>query len=860
MKTENKVELLAPAGDWDSFVAAVENGADAVYLGGKMFNARQHAGNFDTEQLKCALKYAHIRGVKVYLTMNTLLADEELREAVDFTENAYLMGIDGVIVQDLGFAGMLRRLYPDLDLHASTQMTIYNLEGVKALEQFGFKRVVLARELPLDEISHITKNCAVDIEIFVHGALCVSYSGQCLMSSIIGGRSGNRGKCAQPCRLPYELIEREDSSKPGEGGNLVKCRGKYLLSPKDLCSVELLNSVLKTGVKSLKIEGRMKTPEYVATVVRIYRKYIDQIEAAGEFYTGIEDADLKDLAQTFNRGGFSKGYLTGKHGASMMSYEKPKNWGIPLGEVISYDRSRKVLGLKLINELSIGDGVEVWNDEDIHPGNIITEIKVNGKRVSHADKGNIALIGSINGKIQKGNKVYKTSDKGLNTKARESFSEGSNNRKVPLKGKIVLKAGIPPELSVSDMRGNNITVKGAQKPEPAVNRPITCERIIDQVRKTGSTPFIFEELNVELDPGLTIPVSEINNIRRKALELMQEKRTSITDRKLAPDTVERKKNLLYFLGNSRKDSKNTKKIIKKGGVSVFFYTWNEEIDFGKLGADRVYLPFSGFLNHNVKKVLENYRDRHFELFVWLPSVTRGNYDNYIKARLESIITAGVDGILAGNLGTVVHINEFLSKRSLGNKSEQTQLMVDYTLNIFNSMSIQEFERMNVKGITLSPELTLDQIASLKETSGLIKEAIVYGRLPVMTSEYCPVGSIAGGFKEGSKCSAPCSKGIYHLKDRKGMKFPVLCDRIDCRSLILNSNVLFVPESLDKIKVSGVDIMRIYLSDESIEETMEIVRMHKEIIDEGAQALKKYTKLIEKIRDSGFTKGHYYRGV
>jgi putative protease len=860
MEIGNKVELLAPAGDWDALIAAVENGADAIYLGGKLFNARQFAGNFDADQLKRALDYVHIRGARIYLTMNTLATDAELQQAIDFAEKAYLMGIDGIIVQDLGFAGALRRLYPDLDLHASTQMTIYNLEGVRALEQLGFKRVVLARELPLDEITYIVKNCTADIEIFVHGAMCVSYSGQCLMSSIIGGRSGNRGKCAQPCRLPYELVEKMDDGKPGLCRNPVKCDGKYLLSPKDLCSVELLDAILATGIKSLKIEGRMKNPEYVATVVRIYRKYIDMVESARKNFMSVEETDLKDLAQAFNRGGFSKGYLAGKHGRSMMSYEKPKNWGIPIGEVISYDNSKKMISLKLTDELAIGDGVEVWNDEDSHPGNIVTEIKVNGKHTDSAVKGYIVSIGSINGKIRKGNKVYKTSDKRLNTQARESFAEGRNYRKVPLRGEIVLKADAPLTLSISDMEGNTIKVEGSHIPEPAINRPITSERVKEQVCKTGSTPFTFSELNAEIDDGLTVPISEINNVRRKALELMQEKRTSIPDRKLSHHTVEHKKKIFYFLGNGRINNGQAKKTVNKCGVSVFLYRWNKDVDLASLNADRIYLPFSGLLSKDARNALEQYRDRSFDLFIWLPSITRGNYDNLIKLRLASIVEAGADGILAGNLGSITYIKELLSQNRSGDSAAWPQLMGDYSLNVFNSLSVKELEQTDVSGITLSPELTLEQIANIKETSGLLKECIVYGRLPVMTSEYCPVGSIAGGFKEGSKCSAPCDKGVYHLKDRKGMEFPVLCDKIDCRSVVLNSNVLFVADSLNKIQASGVEMMRLYISDERLEDVREIIRMHKEVIEEGPQALRKHERLIGRIRDSGFTKGHYYRGV
>ncbi|NLD47499.1 MAG: U32 family peptidase, partial [Clostridiaceae bacterium] len=326
----NKPELLAPCGDQDAFKAAVENGADAVYLGGRLFNARQFAANFDSEKLKEASDYAHVRAVNVYLAMNTLMSEGELGKALEFLQEAYLAGIDGVIVQDLGFAALVRKAFPDLPLHASTQMTIYNIEGVRTLEKIGFKRVVLARELSLEEIGSICTETGLEVEVFAHGALCTGYSGQCLMSSIIGGRSGNRGKCAQPCRLPYEL----EGENPNRNSSIN--RG-YYLSPKDLCTVGLLGEIAATGVKSLKIEGRMKSPEYVATVVRIYRKYLNRVFEKGKLSVkyAIDEQDLSDLLKIFNRGGFSEGYFKGKTGKDMMSYEKPKNWGVYLGDVIT---------------------------------------------------------------------------------------------------------------------------------------------------------------------------------------------------------------------------------------------------------------------------------------------------------------------------------------------------------------------------------------------------------------------------------------------------------------------------------------------------------------------------------------------
>ena len=292
----SKIELLAPAGDFDCLKAAVQSGADSVYFGGELFNARSSATNFNRDELREAIRYAKLRNVKVNFTLNTLLKDDELEDAADLAKYVYSLGADAILVQDLGLAKYLIDNFPEMDIHASTQMSAHNLQGVLELERLGFKRVVLSRELSLHEIEYICQRSNIEIETFIHGALCISYSGQCLVSSLVGGRSGNRGKCAQACRLPYELVE--------EGSDKVIDKG-YLLSPKDLCGLSFIPSLINAGVKCFKIEGRMKTPEYVATVTKIYRKYIDLAESNEPYI--IDDNDIKELMQAFNRGGFSSG-------------------------------------------------------------------------------------------------------------------------------------------------------------------------------------------------------------------------------------------------------------------------------------------------------------------------------------------------------------------------------------------------------------------------------------------------------------------------------------------------------------------------------------------------------------------------
>jgi len=834
----DKIELLAPAGDWESFLAAVENGADAVYLGGKLFNARQFASNFDIEGLTKAIRYAHVRGVKLYLTMNTLMSDNELLEGVRFLREAYLAGIDGVIVQDLGFARIIKQLFPDISIHASTQMTIYNLDGVEVLSRIGFERVVLARELSLEEIKYITDNTLTEIEIFIHGALCVSYSGQCLMSSIIGGRSGNRGKCAQPCRLPYELVEKESDKA------VSRNKGLYLMSPKDLCSIEILDKIKEAGAKSLKIEGRMKGPEYVAVVTRTYRKYLDEHVIKNESGKSgkyvVEDNDIMELSQVFNRGGFSRGYLEEKTGSTMMSYEKPKNWGVYLGKVISYDRSSFAVKLTINTDLAIGDGIEIWNGEEQSPGTVVTGLEVNGKRVESAKAGEVVTIKNIKGNISKDNKVYKTSDKRLNNTALESIS-GKFYRRVPIYGKVEISKNKPANLTVRDDLGNTVSAIGSVNAEEALNRPLTKERVSEQMTKTGQTPFEFIDIDVSIDENLSLPISEINNLRRNALEQLELKRAAKYSRKLSDDFAEKEKRVIYFPGNYlNKD----KKIL----LSACIYKFDENIAYESLKVDRLYIPFSVLLSKNANQVITKLKSK--EVYVYIPSITRGNYDKLIKSKIPEFDDLGVDGLLVGNIGQVnrdkypFHIN----------------IMGDYSLNCFNSSSLEQLAQLGLKGITLSVELTLNQIRNLTDIAGISKEVIAYGRIPLMISEYCPVGSVVGGFDSKTKCSGACEKGEYCLKDRMGEKFPVICDRIDCRSTVFNSKVLLMEENIDKIKDAGVDIIRLNFTDETAEEMNGIVNLHRDLIESGKKALNSHGELIDRLKKRGFTRGHYFRGV
>lgn len=801
-RMKKEIELLAPAGNWESFLGAVENGADAVYLGSKYFSARQNAGNFDRELLMEALKYARVRGVKVYLALNTLILDNELEEALKVALDAYLSGIDGIIVQDLGLARMLRKYIPELDIHASTQMTVYNKEGVKVLEELGFKRVVLARELSIQEISDISNNSSIETEIFIHGALCVSYSGQCLMSSLIGGRSGNRGRCAQPCRLPYEMAS-------GDLDSQAKIKRGYLLSPKDLSSITLLGEILKSGAASLKIEGRMKQPEYVATVVRIYRKYID-LYSNSQFSKISEqekENDVKELMQAFNRGGFSEGYLKGKTGSDMMCYEKPKNWGIHIGNVISFNKESSSIKMKMNEDLSIGDGIEVLNGEEINPGTVVTYIKTEDGKKNFARKGDIAYIGDIKGNIPKGGKVYRTSSKALNMRAAETFSGKTSIRKVMIEGVISIRQNSPVVLRISDGK-NSIEVISEKMPEIALNRPIARERVEEQLYKTGNAPFKFRRLDVELEEGLTVPVSEINNLRRKALDELYNIKAAVDTKKRSESVGEWGKCLFDFPGNSRKEKNNVK-------ISIYIYSWNKKYQNNALfKADIIYIPFKELLNQENLRYFDELKQKGCSIYAALPAITRGNYDKLIKSKLPGIIKSGIiDGILLGNIGQLKYVKD----------APGIKLRCDHSFNIFNSATLAQLHGLGVDGAVLSPELNLEHLKEMAKDSYMDKEVIVYGRLPVMVSEYCPVGCVVGKKESGKECKQSPCEGRYDLKDRIGARFPVLCDRIDCRSTILSSDRLSIPECVGELKIIGIETFRFNIWDESNDDIDKLIK-------------------------------------
>lgn len=507
---DKSVELLVPAGGERQFIAAVENGADAIYVGGRAFNARINAGNFDDETMQAAIDYAHLRGVKVFVTMNILISDDELEEALGYAAFLYKAGADALIIQDLGFGRLVKEKLPDFEIHLSTQATCCDVDSLEAAHELGYKRVVPARELSLNEIKALCSTGLCDIEIFVHGAMCICYSGQCQLSRYYGGRSGNRGQCAQPCRLPYN----------GDG--------VHPLSPKDMCQIDNIGRLIDAGVYSFKIEGRMKSPEYVASVTRIYRKYIDLYLENGDYEVSAEDREA--LLQIFNRGKFTEAYMDGDPGRDFMSMTVPKNQGIKIGKLVATAaKSSTLVDVELSGDLAMGDGVEIRGGGRA-AGNIISYIKPLGKGRFR--------IGDIRGEVKPGDIVYRTSRKSQLAEARQSFEGRSvlGDDKKPIRKRPVdmvltgadgmLSLEIGPEARPDDanwpsMQTGTVTVT-AEPFEYDSERGASRDRIENALGKLGSTPFALGGLKISGTDGMLVKASELNDLRRRACEALTE--------------------------------------------------------------------------------------------------------------------------------------------------------------------------------------------------------------------------------------------------------------------------------------------------------------------------------------------------
>lgn len=792
-----KPELLSPVGDFECLKAAVQNGADSVYLGASSFNARARATNFDENSLKEAVEYAKLHNVKVNLTLNTLIKNEEFEDAVNLAVYAYNIGVDAIIVQDLGLSSYLLKNHPEIPLHASTQMTVHNLAGVQNLEKQGFSRVVLSRELSISEIKYIKENTACELEVFIHGALCISYSGGCLFSSMVGDRSGNRGLCAQPCRLPYELLDSKEN----------KISSGFLLSPRDLCSLDYLPTLVRLGIDCFKIEGRMKTPTYVATVTRIYRKYIDfilehldlsdaeiinlihkELEKTNEA-TGLSDKE--ELLQSFNRGGFSDGHFPDKENKNLVFKEKSNNEGIYLGKVFRFNNNKGHISFELQNSLSIGDKIKVGNDLYT-----VSELMIENKNFKTLDKGKRVTIGRMKGDIKNNSPIYRMESKALNDSIAPTFSSEKEFKKLPLDAEIRIVEGKPVKLNVRGLtgfyEGLEVSITSEFIPEKAINAPLTEEKITSMLSKTGSTQFEFRNIKTELGEGLFIPkVSTINDMRRTALSKLEGMVLEKYSHNLSP--------ILPELPDNIKTKTEPKLAILLNIINLNYNYLNLE------NIDSFYIPYRYFISEKYKELLKAISQK-FNTYIYMPPVIKDNISkNNLEENIKNIIlNFAIKGAVLSHISQIKIFKDFT-----------LELIANYNFNIFNTYSANELKEKGFTRFIPSLELNKNELKSLLDKATINTEAIVYGKTPLMTNNYCYLG-------QSNKCYKDCDRKCmlnekYELKDRLGFKFRILPDNTCTLTTIFNSKTTSITFEDLKLDYTRIDIL-----DESYEEIKNII--------------------------------------
>ncbi len=794
-----KPELLAPVGHMEALKAAVFAGANGVYLGGKEFNARRNATNFSREEIGEIITYCHLFQVKVYVTINILLKDKELEDVLHYVYFLYEAGADALIIQDLGLFYLLKRALPYLPIHSSTQMFVHGLEGVKVLEELGFERVVLAREMTTPEIKGVVDKAKAEIKIFNHGAMCVCYSGQCLMSSMIGGRSGNRGSCAQPCRKPYEL----------KVDTVIEDKG-YLISPKDLNTLDIIKDLIETGVDSFKIEGRKKSAQYVYTVVSAYRKLIDSYFAGN--LASLSQKERIDIEQVFNRK-FTRGYFGGENLTSeeLIVKDNPRKRGILVGEILS--AKKDMATVKLENHLTKGDGLLILGDHTEFGETLGKIIDMEGQEVKNAKAGDTVVI-PLRRSFHPKDRIYKTSDHAIELKTAELISS-EYPRKLPVEVQVQLEMSRPLQVK---MKYADIVVEcsGEKLSEKAIKKPLDPSRVEDQFRKLGNTPFELTEINVQLESGTILPISEINETRRKAVQLLIEEIVKISRPNVEVKALE--------------DSiKETRLVHKSTGKRVVVKTCRLDIlpDLVKTKVDQII--FGGDISLDIKQYGEAVRlckDHNKEILLTFPSVTRKDYIEELKTQLNSLTKLNSDGFLLSNYELVSLLKE-----------TGLPLVADYKLNPFNVFTLYQLQDMGFSSAYLALELNQGEISHICEHSPMSLGMFVHGNTELMVSQH---SVLEDANKDGV------------LVDKLGYEFPVKTDDKN-RTHIFNSKKLSLYEEIGKIK--NIDVFRIDITDETLEEICAIIDGYRDRLD-GSSRVEESLKSP----NPSFTKGHFRRGV
>lgn len=787
------VELLAPAGNLACLHAAVRAGADAVYLGLDSFNARRGADNFTLETLGDACDYAHLRGVSVYLTMNTIIMPSEFDRALETARQAYRCGVDAFIVQDIGLASELARTLPQARVHASTQMNIHSADGVEAAALLGAKRITLARELSLTEIAHlaaIASELDIEVETFIHGAICVCYSGQCLMSSLIGGRSANRGMCAQACRLPYELHNkalRKNLPSPGD----------HLLSPKDLCALDKLDELVAAGVSSLKIEGRMKSPEYVFAVVSVYREALDAVLANKAVAEQTKEAQKLRLSEAFSRG-FTTAYMDNERGNDMMSYARPNNRGVFIGRVERVAGKRVTLASE--QELCIGDVLEFWTNK----GHFAQTVTTLSQEKEPRQKETLYTI-EVDKNVKKGDRVFRVRS------AQAAFEESEFEPRVAVDGRVIMRLGQPLTISfwpAQHQEGNGgapLQCEGVavgDVVEAARTKAVSEDDVALHVDRLGQTPFTINKLDIELDDGVGVGFSQLHRLRAAALD-------DLAGALLAP-YHER------TLPRIQKDEHI--KDASARGMRIVAWATNPACARAakRAGADEIIVPILNYKRGEA--VIAGQRSQ---------TVEQAGYPNKITLAVPTVVHDPVEGtreealdfdawrpvraqkpLFVESIGALVHAQEIGAVPEVGPH-----------LPLVNSCACKAAARLGATRVWLSPELTLGQIADIAEHSPVELGLTIMGAQELMITEHCLLMSQGPCDENCDEC--PRRKSPHYLKDRKDFEFPVITDALG-RSHLFNGVELDVAHTMSDLMSVGITAVMVDTTLMNVEQTTQAV--------------------------------------
>lgn len=814
------VELLAPAGNMECLHAAVKAGADAVYLGAGHFNARRGADNFSLENLAEACDYAHLRGVKIYLTLNTVVLPSELPDALELARQAYRCGVDAFIVQDIGISIELSRIMPDVEVHVSTQMNIHDEDGLRAAAALGATRVTLARELSLAEIARLhelAEELGVELESFAHGALCICYSGQCFMSSLVGGRSANRGRCAQACRLPYELHNRALRKT-------LDAPGEHLLSPKDLCTANLIPELLHAGVASLKIEGRMKSPEYVQAVVGVYRAVIDRVEVAID-RDGIDSVIASDapelraseeemnvLSEAFSRG-FTTAYLNGKRGNEIMSYGRPNNRGVFVGRVAKVRE-----GLVFIDpetELHVGDLIEFWTNRG-HFVHTIGEFKT--------DRAGRVFF-PVERAVGKGDRVFRVRN------AEAAFVDDDKLPSVAVRARAELRIGQPALLTFTVASGDaSVTVEGPEV-EAARTKAITEEEVREHIDRMGTTPFYLSSLEIDLDEGVGMGFSMLHKLRARAAEELQE-------------TI-----LAHYHARKleRTPSRAFAPVVRKGWCKVAALATNPACARAakRAGADLIYVPAANYRRGEAViagQLSDTAEQAGYpkQCIPVLPTVSqmfdeekRNGFDTWKRVKADK-------PVMVENLGQLLHATEMGAAPEVGPH-----------IPVTNKLDLQAMADLGAQRVWLSPELSLVQIEELGDMAPMPLGLTIMGQTELMVTEHCLLMSQGPCNQKCTECAR--RKSPHYLKDRKRYEMPVITDCTG-RSHLYNAVQMDVAHLMPEIIGAGVSTVLVDTTLMNVKETTEKVARAVRARDIAQKDGNKVAKA------EGATSGHLFRGV